>query len=377
MVYVAFNYRVGALGFMAHPDLTAASPRKSSGNWGLLDQIAALQWIHRNIATFGGDPGNVTIMGQSAGSASVSYLQASPLARGLIHRVFGMSASAIVSSGAGRTSTLKEAEQSGLQFQAALSAKSMAEMRQVPGDVILAAQRVQGGPRFIPVVDGVLLPSMPNQIFAAGQQNDVPVMLGYMHDESSNALRTARTVDEYKAAAQKLFGEAAGAFLALYAVSADADVAAAGAKAAREAGMESTMQAWALAQAKTGKAPVYFNVFSRVHPYVEGVTFSDHNPATVGAYHTGEVPYWFQTQDAYNMFRPTRSWTPYDRDLANKMSDALIAFAKTGNPNTAAITWPRYDPANEQMVEFGDSIRVIRMNTVGLDFFAAHPVAGR
>jgi para-nitrobenzyl esterase len=377
VVFVVFNYRVGALGFMAHPDLSAASSRKSSGNWGLLDQVAALQWIRRNVAQFGGDPTNVTIVGQSAGSASVSYLQASPLARGLIHRVFGMSGSAVVTSGPGRTTTLREAEQSGLQFQAALGAVSIAEMRQLPGDVILAAQRAQGGPRFIPVVDGYVLHAMPSQIFEAGQQNDVPVMLGFMRDESSNALRTARTVDEYKAAAQRLFGEAAGAFLSLYPVSSDADVAGVGARAAREAGMESTMRAWALAQVTTGKAPVYLNMFSRVHPYVEGVKFSDHDPATVGAYHTGEVPYWFQTQDAYNMFRPTRAWTPYDRDLADRMSDALIAFAKAGNPNTAAIAWPRYDPTNEQMLEFGDSIRIVRMNTSGLDFFAAHPVAGR
>jgi para-nitrobenzyl esterase len=181
-------------------------------------------------------------------------------------------------------------------------------------------------------------------------------------------------VDQYKAAAQGLFGDATAAFLALYPVASDADVVAAGAKAARESGMESTMRAWARAQAKTGKAPVYVNVFSRVHPYAEGVTFADHDPKTVGAYHTGEVPYWFQTQDAYNLFRTTRNWTAYDRELSEKLSDALIAFARTGNPNTPAIAWPRYDPANEQMMEFGDAIRGRRMNTAGLDFFAVHPV---
>jgi len=375
VVYVAMNYRVGAFGFMAHPELSAENGRKSSGNWGLLDQIAALQWIHRNIAAFGGDPGNVTIMGQSAGSASVSYLQSSPLARGLIHRVFGMSGSAIVNSGPGRTSTLQNAEQAGRQFQDALKATSLSDMRQRAADVIYAAQRAQGAPRFQPVVDNHLLPAMPNQIFADGRQNDVPVLLGYMRDESTNALRTSKTVAEYTAAARRLFGDAADAFLALYPAVSDADVAAMGAKAAREGGMESTQRAWARAQVKTGKAPVFINVFSRVHPYADGVTFSDHNPKTVGAYHTGEVPYWFQTQDAYNMFRTTRNWTPYDRDLADKMSDALIAFAKTGNPNTQAVVWPRYDPANEQVMEFGDAIRVNRMNTPGLDFFLAHPAA--
>lgn len=377
VIYVAMNYRVGAFGFMSHPELSAERDRKSSGNWGLLDQVAALQWVHRNIASFGGDPLNVTIMGQSAGSASVSYLQSSPLAKGLFHRVFGMSASAIVSAGAGRTATLPEAERSGLQLQEALNASSLAKMRLLPADVIYAAQRAQGAPRFQPVVDGYLLPAMPNQIFAARQQNDVPTLLGYMRDESANALRAARTVDEYKATAQRVFGDAAGTFLALYPVTTDADVATVGATAAREAGMESTMRAWARAQTGTGKAPVYLNVFSRVHPYAAGVTFSDHDPRTIGAYHTGEVPYWFQTQDAYNMFRTTRNWTPWDRDLAHQLSDALIAFATTGDPNTPAISWPRYDPANEQMMEFGDAIRVLRMNTAGLDFFVRHPVAGR
>ena len=375
VVYVAMNYRVGVFGFMAHPELSAASPWHASGNWGLLDQIAALEWVHRNIARFGGDPGNVTIMGQSAGSASVSYLQSSPLARGLIHRVFGMSGSAIVNGGAGRTSALQEAEQAGVQFQEALKAKSLADMRNLPADVIYAAQRVPGAPRFQPVVDSHLLPAMPNQIFADGRQNDVPVLLGFMHDESTNALRTSKSVAEYTAAARRLFGDAADAFLALYPVASDAGVAAMGAKAARESGIESTQRAWARAQAKTGKAPVYINVFSRVHPYAPGITFSDHDPKTVGAYHTGEVPYWFQTQDAYNLFRTTRNWTPYDRDLSDKLSDALIAFAKTGNPTTPAIAWPRYDPANEQMMEFGDAKRVVRMNTAGLDFFLAHPAA--
>jgi para-nitrobenzyl esterase len=366
-VYVSFNYRVGALGFMAHPELSAESPRRTSGNWGLLDQVAALQWVNRNIGQFGGDPGSVTILGQSAGSAAVSYLQSSPLARGLIHRAFGMSGSAV--GGRGRTASLAEGEQSGLRLQEQLKVPSIAEMRRLSAERIYAAQIAQGAPRFQPTVDGYLLPESPTQLFAAARQNDIPLLLSLMRDESSNALRTAKTADEYRAAASQLYGDKAGDFLKLYPVLTDADVSSMGAKAAREAGMETTMRNWALAQIATGKAPVYISMFSRVHPYVDGVTFSDHNPKTVGAYHTGEVPYWLQTQDAYNMFRPTRNWTPYDRDLAHKLSDSLVAFAKQGNPGTAAIPWPRYDPADEQMMEFGDSIRVLRMNSRGLDFF--------
>jgi len=369
VVYVSFNYRIGALGFMTHPELTSENPRRTSGNWGLLDQVAALQWVNRNIGQFGGDPGNVTILGQSAGSASVSYMQASPLTRGLIHRAFGMSGSAV--GGRGRTASLADGERSGLQFQEQLKVTSVVEMRRLSAERIYAAQIAQGAPRFQPTVDSYLLPESPTQLFAAGRQNDVPLLLSLMRDESSNALRTAKTADEYRAAARQLYGERAEDFLNLYPVATDADVSSVGAKAAREAGMETTMRSWALAQVKTGKAPVYISMFSRVHPYVDGVTFSDHNPKTVGAYHTGEVPYWLQTQDAYNMFRPTRNWTPYDRDLANKLSDALVTFARTGNPTTPAIQWPRYDAAHEQMLEFGDSMRVLQMNTKGLDFFRA------
>jgi para-nitrobenzyl esterase len=367
VVYVSFNYRVGALGFMAHPELTAESARRASGNWGLLDQVAALQWVNRNIGRFGGDPASVTILGQSAGSASVSYLQSSPLARGLIHRAFGMSGSAV--GGRGRTASLADGEQSGVRFQQQLKTQSIAEMRRLSAERIYTAQVAQGAPRFQPTVDGGLLPESPTELFASARQNDIPLLLSLMRDESSNALRTAKTADEYRAAARQLYGDRAGDFLTLYPVATDADVASVGAKAAREAGMETTMRGWALAQIKTGKAPVYMSMFSRVHPYVDGVAFSDHDTKTVGAYHTGEVPYWLQTQDAYNIFRPTRNWTAYDRDLANKLSDALVAFAKSGSPATPAIPWPRYDSTNEQMMEFGDSIRVLPMNTRGLDFF--------
>ena len=133
--------------------------------------------------------------------------------------------------------------------------------------------------------------------------------------------------------------------------------------------METTMRGWALAQIETGKAPVYISMFSRVHPYVDGVTFSDHNPKTVGAYHTGEVPYWLQTQDAYNLFRPTRSWTP---TIAISRTSSPTRSSRSPRPGARRLPrspWPRYDPTHEQMMEFGDSIGVLPMNTKGLDFF--------
>jgi len=376
VVYVAINYRVGSFGFMAHPDLNAENERGTSGNWGLLDQNAALKWVQRNIAQFGGNPNNVTIMGQSAGGASVSFQQSTPLSKGLIHRVFGMSASAVV-PGRGRTSTMEDGLKAGLQFQELLEAESLDAMRQLPSDRLLAAQSEPGAPRFQPVVDDYFLPAMPIEIFKQGNQSDVPAMLTFMADERLLSLRNAKTVEEYESMAADRFGDDVDEFLELYPISSDADVPAMAEKPARDGAMQTTMRAWALAQKETGEASVYMTMFSRVHPYVEGVHFSNHNPETVGAYHTGEVPYYLQTMDAYNMFRPTRDWTDYDRDLSDKVSDCLITFAKTGNPSTDAVQWPEYDPNDEKLIEFGDEIRIVDMYTEGLDFFYDQMSLGR
>ena len=380
-VFVNFNYRLGALGFLAHPELTAESAHHQSGNYAYLDQVAALQWISRNIAKFGGDPAKVAISGQSAGAGSVSLLQNSPLAKGLFRGVIAMSGGAWGSGG--QMGDLATAEKTGVQVQQALKAKSLDEMRQIPADRILALQedcqlgctgsiRIGGGS-----VDGYFLPKTPAQTFAAHEQNAVPAIVGFTHDESSNALRTAKNQEEYKAAARQLYGSDAEAFLKLYPATTDDEARAMGGAAAREGAIEGSQRKWAIAQFKFGKAPVYVFMYSRVHPYIPGVAIADQNTATIGAYHTSDVPYWFGTQDALNIVRPTRNWTAYDRELSNKMTDALIAFAKTGNPNTSAVEWPAWSPQKEQLVEFGDKIAVQPMNAARLDFMASHGGGGR
>jgi len=374
-IFVNFNYRLGALGFLAHPELTAESPHHQSGNYAYLDQVAALQWIHRNIAKFGGDPAKVVISGQSAGAGSVSLLQNSPLAKGLFRGVVAMSGGAWGSGG--QMGDLATAEKTGIQVQQALKVKSLDDMRQIPADRILALQedcqlgcsgsiRIGGGN-----VDGYFLPKTPAQGFAAHEQNDVPAIVGFTHDESSNALRTAKTLEEYKAAARQLYSNDADAFLKLYPASTDDEAHEMGSAAAREGAIEGSQRKWAIAQSKYGKAPVYIFMYSRVHPYIPGVVIADQNTTTIGAYHTSDVPYWFGTQDALNMIRPTRNWTPLDRDLSNKMTDTLIAFAKTGDPKTPVVQWPPWSPQNEQLVEFGDKITVQPMNTARLDFMAS------
>lgn len=373
IVYVTIAYRVGALGFMAHPALTAESPHHSSGNQGFLDQIAALQWVQRNIDKLGGDPGNVTIMGQSAGSMSVSILQASPLAKGLFHRVVGMSGGAFGSSGAGAPQSLEVAERGGRKLQEQLKSDSLTALRSIPADRVLQAQ-LTSPLRYGPVIDGYVLPASPTELFAAGKQNDVPTLIGFTHDESFSELSRATTLTAYQESAQRLYGEKAATLLKLYPAKDDAEARKSAVSAARDSSVALQMRAWARAQSATGKAPVYAYLFSRVHPYATGVKFSDHDPATVGAYHTGDVPYWLGTLDSLNLFRVTRNWTEIDRKLADDMSNAIVNFATSGNPNAqGASDWPKYRADREQIRELGDVTRVVAWpNSKQLDFFAAN-----
>ena len=360
VIFVSFNYRVGVLGNMAHPGLTAESPHHASGNYGFLDQVAALQWVRRNIDKFGGDPARVTVVGQSAGAMSVSALEASPLAKGLFQRGFAMSLSFF--DARFRLAPLDQAEATGLAVQKALGATSLADMRMLPADKILAVQKdcqlgCAGSITVWPDIDGWFLPAAVPAIFAAGRQNNVPTVAGFTRDESINDLRTAPDLDAYIDAAHRLYGAGAERFLALYPAHDDAEAQRMGRLAAREGLVEAGTRTWALAQDAAGKAPFFMYMFSRVHPFAPGVALFDH-PQAIGAYHTSDVPYWFGTLDAFNRLRTTRDWTPLDRDLSQRMMACLIAFARTGDPATPATPWPQWRPDDEAYVEFGDQVGV-------------------
>lgn len=378
VVYVTVGYRVGAFGFMAHPELTAASPHKASGNYGHLDQIAALQWIQRNIGHFGGDASRVSVMGQSAGASSAFSLQASPLAKGLLHRIVGMSGGGLRAGS--DPLTQEQAELSGLELQKALKASSLAELRNVPADRILAQQAefqlggTAGTVRFRPSLDTRFMPRTPRDIFAAGLQNDVPLLIGFTRDESSNDLRTATSAESYTAAVQRYFGDRSAEFLRLYPI--NGGVARMGAAAARDGGMATSIRSWALGQLARGAAPVYIYMYAHPHPYAPGATFADLNPELAGAYHTSEVPYFLLTQDAYNSLRRTRDWQQYDRWLANAMSDSLVAFATTGDPSTPTLSFPKFDRRRERLVEFGDAVRVTEFDKKRMDFFSTVDLPG-
>lgn len=348
VVRVNLAYRVGALGFLAHPDLTAEAG--ASGNYGLMDQIAALQWVRRNIARFGGDPANVTIVGQSAGAMSVSLLQASPLAKGLFAKAVAMSGSAF--GGMLGPIPLAKAEEQGIALQKELGAASLAEMRGLPGDRIISATTLRS-----PIVrDGKVVTGSNEEVFAARQQSDVPILIGYTRDESFRPFAPADNSLGLAAAVRERYPASADAILKAYASSgprAATDIA-------RDGSVGLQMGDWALAQRKYGSAPAYAYLFTRRQPYAPGIRFSDHDPATVGAYHTGDVPYWLRTRDTLNLFRQTRIWEPTDESLENEMAGALLSFARTGVPRSATIgAWPAFTPDHPQLVWLGEKSSVV------------------
>ena len=280
VVRVNIAYRVGPFGFLAHPELTAEG-HGHSGNYGLADQVAALEWVHRNIAAFGGDPDNVTIMGQSAGSFSVSLLQIDPRAKGLFSRAVGESGS---SHGEMMAQVpLARGEAQGLALQKALGAGSIEAMRDMGGDRIMAV--ATGVPHSPIVIDGEHITGSVSEVFAAHRQNDVPVLIGFNRDERFASLGPIKTVSDYEAAVRGAFPKSAAAVLKAYPAKADAEVSRASVDLMRDMSVGSQMFNWAQANVRYGKSPAYGYFFTRRHPYTAGITFADHDPATVGAYH--------------------------------------------------------------------------------------------
>jgi para-nitrobenzyl esterase len=378
-VFVNMNYRAGALGYMAHPELTKEQGGHS-GNYGYLDQNAALQWIHDNIAAFGGDPAKVIITGQSFGAGSVAAHLFSPLSKGLFRGAAMWSACNFTTAGP----DLATAEKTGLEIQKRLGAADLQEMRYAPADRILALQAESQvgvsaqGARTPPLIDGYFTVAEKSAVFERHGYNGAPILAGSNGDDldaSQSPLTRAKTVAEFQSIARQLYGDNAAQFLRLFPVKNDSDVYAAAHAAARENGMLKASRTCAQAQAKYAKSAAYISLFSHKHPYAPGVKLADQNPETIGAYHTADVPYWFGTFDAFNLFRPTRSWTDADRTLSNTMLQTLIAFANTGSPEVQEFKWPAWTPRNEQYAVFGDTIGAQKLQTARMDWLAAHPPA--
>ncbi len=329
IIVVTINYRLGALGFLAHPELTAESPNHSSGNYGFLDQIAALQWVKENISAFGGDPETVTIAGQSAGAMSVNQLVTSPLASGLFHRAITESGTSFASGFIGNSPVLSDAEQIGLDFAKQKGAANMAELRALSAEEILAPVEGQGMLRFRGNIDGYLQTADMKTIFAEGKQNDTPFMTGL------NADKTRYT------------GVQEGTFNELYPSNNEEETAAAVKLAAQE---QSRMNAWLWLEyrSKTAKTNGYVYYFDRAIPWPEHPEF--------GAFHTAEVPYVFN-----NMVKvSSHVMTEKDTLIADQISSYWVNFVKTGDPNGSDLaSWNPYTAGKPEVMQLGEDFGMI------------------
>ncbi|GAA4401455.1 carboxylesterase family protein [Nibrella viscosa] len=351
IVYVSVNYRVGPFGFFSHPELSKESGHNASGNYGLMDQIAALQWVKQNIAQFGGDPNNVTIAGQSAGSMSVSCLVASPLAKGLFNK-------AIAQSGAGfgrRYLPLQQAEESGLKTMQTLGASSLAELRAKPADEILKKAQGRGV-----VIDGYVLPQPIADIFAAGKQNNVALLTGWNQDEGLTG--APKSADEFRKQLEQQYGTDAQALLQHYPAGTDAEAAKSQNHLSRDMTFGAQNYAWANVASNQGRK-VYVYRFTRVLP-------ATGEYAKYGAFHTGEVAYAYDNLKFIDhTLRPLEA---ADTELARYISSYWANFIKTGNPNGNGLPpWPAYSTNDKQVMMLGDMVSARPLpDAAALDFLS-------
>jgi para-nitrobenzyl esterase len=348
VIVVSMNYRLGIFGFFSLPELTRGSGCNASGNYGLLDQVAALQWVRDNISAFGGDPKNVTIFGESAGSLSVSALMASPLARGLFRRAIGESGAFFGPNSHMRP--LSETEQTNVAFtKSAFGTDSIEALRAKPADAVLKAASKQGIPRFRPNVDGYFLPESVQAIFAAGKQAHVPLLAGWNLDEGEYQEifeKDAATPENYAARIRALYGPNAGGILKLYPGATVAEAKRSAGDLAGDRFIAFGTWKWIESQLQTGQSPVYRYRFDEALPPEVGETPSADNQPL--APHSGEIEFVFQALASKNL-----AWRPQDQKVSDLMSSYWTNFAKTGDPNGEGLPhWPKYAPEKYEVMHF-------------------------
>lgn len=364
VVVVSLNYRLGIFGFLAHPELDKESPRGVSGNYGMLDMVAGLEWVKRNVGAFGGDPNNVTIFGESAGGTAVCLLMVMPQAQGLFQKVIAESAwgmfnpiSHLKESWYGRIALEKYGETLG--SLAALRAKSMTDIVKMVGPPDMGGDKASRGEDYVPVVDGAVLPDDPARLFSSGKFAHVALIAGTNADEGTLlGGPPVHSLAQFRTFASKTFGSQTDGLLAVYPASTDPDAYPAATLAQGDyeflAGTRSVLRVVAKSQNKA-----FQYQFTRVNGVGRRLKW--------GCFHASEVPYVFGTlPDSVYGTSATMigdfsvdadTYNEVDKRLSKVMGQAWVRFAKTGDPNGPGLTsWPAFQEGSESYLEFGDSI---------------------
>jgi para-nitrobenzyl esterase len=344
VVLVSIAYRVGQLGFLAHPELSDESPNHVSGNYGLLDMIAGLRWVQKNIAAFGGDPNKVTIFGESAGGIAVSMLCASPLAKGLFHGAISQSGG---SFGPPRPNTfpgenlkrLADAERAGKAYVDSAKVSSIVEMRKLSPDKLPAIRGLAW-----PIIDGYVIPDDQYKLYEAGKFNDTPILVGYNSDEGAS-FSPPKTPADYITGVKARYGKFADELIKAYPVG-TTTVPKTARDLARDAAFGWHTWSWARLQSKMGKSKAFYYYFDH-HP-----DFPESSPkAGYGSPHGQDVAYVFQ-----HINRSSPEATNTDDAISEAMSTYWTNFAKYGDPNGNSVTaWPDFSDANPVVMYFGQT----------------------
>jgi para-nitrobenzyl esterase len=348
IVAVTVNYRLGVFGFLAHPELTKESSHHASGNYGLMDQSAALKWVQQNISAFGGDPKKITIAGESAGSSSVNAQMASPLSKNIIAGAIGESGSVL---GKKSAISLSEAEQRGIQFAKDVNAQSLAALRAIPAQQLLEAT-AKPGSRFPIDVDGYFLPKSPVQIYAAGEEAHVPLLVGWNSEERNyQSILEQNTITEenYKSSVQKLYGNNADEILKAYAILNNEGVEQVATDLASDRFTGFNTWKWSDMQTTTGMKNVFRYKYERGRPALRNNT-ENAQPAT-RAVHSAEIEYALGNLATNRVY----DWQPDDYKISEVMQAYFANFIKTGNPNGVGLPiWPA--------VKSGEPAEVMHIN---------------
>ena len=383
VIVVEPNYRLGVFGFLSLPELVKESEHHASGNYGLLDQLAALQWVVKNISAFGGDPRNITIGGESAGSLSVSALMASPLSRNLFQKAIGESGAffPIGPAGGMQLRPVDESAQAGLQFAESLGKKSLAELRAMSGDELLqSAAKLNRGMNFPfhPNIDGYFLTSAVETVFSKGEQSKVPLLAGWNADEGKIMILMSPqkpTAATFSQLAQVRFGAAAPQFLQLYPADNDQEALRSAAAFAGDDFIAFSTWKWLDMQRKTGNAPVYQYLFAQVPKTKPGAMIGPLPAIEAGSKHAGEIEYVFGTLQSQEGV----TWADDDFKVSELMASYWVNFIKSGNPNIAGLpNWPPSDKKDGyQVMHLLDSTSHAAPDSLRAryEFLAAHPPA--